>query len=205
MQSGSAFVEFRISNIEIPNNIKIKNIEILNLLVSFEFRVSSLGFGLPMAIYYTKLSGLATRKKCFLMVKYQVMIKKILLAILGFGLLFQLTTTSINAADVHGDCGDKSIDTAIGCLNVLSGQDQFLGAILKWAVGIGGGIAFLLIVYAGFMIMSAAGSPDRLKAGQELLTSALSGLILLVFSLFILKFIGIDILGLGDFGFGKTP
>lgn len=79
---------------------------------------------------------------------------------------------------------------------------MFLSSILKWAVGIGGGIAFLLILYAGFMIMTSAGNPERLKAGQELITSAISGLILLIFSIFILKFIGIDILGLNSFGFG---
>jgi hypothetical protein len=129
------------------------------------------------------------------------MMKKLMLVILGFGLLFQLTSTQVKAEDVL--CQGGGINTAIGCLQVLGGQDQFLGAILKWAVGVGSGVAFLLILYSGFMIMSATGSPDRLKAGQELLTSALSGLILLVFSIFILKFIGIDILGLGAFGFGK--
>ena len=100
--------------------------------------------------------------------------------------------------------GKKGIDTAIGCILVFD-QTSFLSSILGWAVGIGGGIAFLLIIYAGFMIMTGAGNPERLKAGQELLTSAISGLILLVFSIFILKFIGVDILGLGAFGFGKSP
>lgn len=95
------------------------------------------------------------------------------------------------------------LNTAVGCISVLGTPEEFYGGILKWAVGIGGGIAFLLIVYAGFMIMTAAGNPERLKAGQELLTSAISGLILLVFSIFILRFIGIDILGLNKFGFGK--
>jgi hypothetical protein len=85
----------------------------------------------------------------------------------------------------------------------LGSSEEFLSDILRWAVGIGGGIAFLLILYAGFMIMTASGNPERLKAGQELLTSAISGLILLIFSVFILKFIGIDILGLGAFGFGS--
>ena len=100
-------------------------------------------------------------------------------------------------------CPDqKSINTAIGCIPILD-QTSFLSFVLKWAVGIGGGVAFLLIIYAGFMIMTAAGNPERLKAGQELLTSAISGLILLIFSVFILKFIGVDILGLGQFGFGK--
>lgn len=99
--------------------------------------------------------------------------------------------------------GGKSINSAIGCIPVLDTKEEFLSFILKWSVGIGGGIAFLLIVYAGFMIMTSAGNPERLKAGQELLTSAISGLILLIFSIVILKIIGVDILGLCNFGFGQ--
>lgn len=102
-------------------------------------------------------------------------------------------------------CPDgKSINSAIGCIPVLSSKEEFLSFLLKWAVGIGGGIAFLLIIYAGFMIMTSAGNPERLKAGQELLTSAISGLILLIFSVVILKIIGVDILGLCKFGFGPA-
>ena len=127
--------------------------------------------------------------------------KKILGILFGVFLLLQSSTLSVRADDVL--CNGTGINTAIGCLSVLDNQNAFLADILKWAVGIGGGIAFLLIVYAGFMIMTAAGNPERLKAGQELLTSALSGLVLLVFSIFILKFIGVDILGLNQFGFGN--
>lgn len=97
--------------------------------------------------------------------------------------------------------GGNGIDTAIGCIPI-SDTNAFMGWVLGWAIGVGGGIAFLLIVYASFMVMTSSGDPARLKAGQELLTSAISGLIMLIFSVFILKFIGIDILGLGQFGFG---
>ncbi|QQG41881.1 MAG: hypothetical protein HYV90_01050 [Candidatus Woesebacteria bacterium] len=131
--------------------------------------------------------------------------KKLLMAAFGMTLLLQTTiSTKVVFADALGTakCGADEIDTAIGCLNVLGSQEQFFGSLLKWAVGVGGGIAFLLIVYAGFMVMTSAGDPERLKAGQELLTSAISGLILLIFSIFILKFIGVDILGLCTFGFG---
>ena len=119
----------------------------------------------------------------------------------------QSVTGGTNGAGVTDvskcDDGTAGIQTAIGCIHVLGSSEEFLSDILRWAVGIGGGIAFLLIIYAGFMIMTASGDPERLKAGRELLTSAISGLILLVFSIFILRFIGIDILGLDKFGFGK--
>lgn len=117
--------------------------------------------------------------------------------------------TGGTSADVRctptGGTTDSGIKTAIGCVPILTPDNgtSFMGFILRWAVGVGGGIAFLLILYGGFMVMTSAGNPERLKAGQELLTSAISGLILLIFSVFILKFIGIDILGLGAFGFGK--
>lgn len=130
--------------------------------------------------------------------------KKIISVLFGIFLLLQtlVIPNVVSAQDVLCN-GDSGINTAIGCLNVLGGQEQFLGQLLKWGVGVGSGIAFLLILYAGFMVMTAAGNPERLKAGQELLTSAISGLILLIFSIFILRFIGIDILGLDRFGFGQ--
>lgn len=97
-------------------------------------------------------------------------------------------------------CTDgKSIYTAIGCVP-FNDTNALVGFILGWAIGIGGGIAFLLMISAGFMIMTSQGNPERLKAGQELMTSAIAGIIMLVFSVFILKFIGVDILGLPGFG-----
>jgi len=100
-------------------------------------------------------------------------------------------------------CGSNGINTAIGCLPVLGSTNEFLSSLLSWAVGVGSGVAFLLMLYAGFMIMTASGNPERIKAGQELMTSAVAGLILLIFSIFILRFIGVDILGLDAFGFGN--
>ena len=98
---------------------------------------------------------------------------------------------------LKGDC----IDTAIGCIP-LEGSG-LVGFILGWAIGIGGGIAFLLMIYAGFLMMTSQGDPKRLQAGQELLTSAIMGLILLIFSVFVLKFIGVDILNIP--GFSTEP
>lgn len=131
--------------------------------------------------------------------------KKILLTSALFLLLFFANTTRVLAQTASASpnsvlCKDNTgINTAIGCIP-FNDTNAFVGFILGWAIGIGGGLAFLLMVYAGFMILTSQGNPERLKAGQELLTSALAGIIMLVFSVFILKFIGVDILKLPGFG-----
>jgi hypothetical protein len=110
-----------------------------------------------------------------------------------------LTAPSPTPSSIFEGCPENAINTAIGCIPIGS-TNEFIAFILRWAIGIGGGIAFLLILYAGFMIMSSSGNPERLKAGQELMTSAIAGLIMLIFSVFILRVIGIDILKLPGFG-----
>lgn len=92
----------------------------------------------------------------------------------------------------------NGINTAIGCVPVLANDNgkSFANFLLKWGIGVGSGIAFLLILYSGFMIMTSTGNPERLKAGQELLTSAISGILLLIFSIFLLNLIGVNILGI---------
>ncbi|MEK7498071.1 MAG: pilin [Patescibacteria group bacterium] len=92
--------------------------------------------------------------------------------------------------------GRDGFDTAIGCVPFGGSNDStsIIGFIIRWSIGVGGGIAFLLILYAGFQIMTSSGDPNKLKAGQELLTAAISGLIMLIFSVFILRVIGVDIL-----------
>ncbi len=94
---------------------------------------------------------------------------------------------------VSGACGAGFIDTAIGCLPV-GDKNAFLGFILRWAIGISGGVSFILIIYSGFSIMTAAGDKRKLQGGKELLTAALSGLILIIFAVYILDLIGLRIL-----------
>ena len=95
------------------------------------------------------------------------------------------------------DPSSGKLYTAIGCIPL--DETGFISFVLRWAIGLGGGIAFLLIILASFQIMTSRGDPKRLEAGKELLTSAIMGLILLVFSVTILKIIGVNILQIGGF------
>ncbi len=90
---------------------------------------------------------------------------------------------------------DGCIDTAIGCIPIASEQ-ALATFFLTWGMGLGGGIALILIVIASFMVMTSAGDPKKLQAGKELLTSAVSGLIILVFAAYILNFVGVELLGI---------
>ena len=118
----------------------------------------------------------------------------ILLATILFFSLFFASQKQIHAAS-SPVCGDSGIDTAIGCIPVGNSKD-FTVHIIGWLAGIAGGVALVLIVYAGFLVMTSSGDPRKAQAGKELLTAAVSGLVMLVGAAFILEFIGVDLLGI---------
>jgi len=88
--------------------------------------------------------------------------------------------------------------TALGCI------PTDISAILKdyiftYGLGIAGGIAFLLMLFGGFTIMVSTGNPEKVAQGKEMITSALTGLLIIIFSVFILRLIGVDILRIPGF------
>ncbi len=87
--------------------------------------------------------------------------------------------------------------TAIGCIPTDAGG--LFGKFFTLGIGIAGGIAFLLILFGGFQILTSAGNPEQLTAGRELIGSAVAGLLMIIFSVFLLKLIGLNILGLPGF------
>lgn len=94
---------------------------------------------------------------------------------------------------------DEEICTAIGCINVKT-PGSFVGSILTLALGLAGGIAFLLIIFGSIQVLLSSGNPDKIQAGKELITSAITGLLLIIFAVFILRIIGVEILQIPDFG-----
>ncbi len=87
--------------------------------------------------------------------------------------------------------------TALGCIEIT--PDKFIQKFLSFGVSVGGGIAFLLVLFGGFQVLTSAGNPERLIAGKELVGAAISGLLLIIFSLFLLRLVGLTILGLPGF------
>jgi len=100
------------------------------------------------------------------------------------------------AAEIPGYPGrDRTgIKTGLGCLP--TDPQTFVNTVLPWAVGIGSGIAFFLGLYGALMIVISAGDPEKMQAGRELITSAVVGLLLIIFAVFLLDLIGVNILKL---------
>ncbi|KKP67211.1 MAG: hypothetical protein UR68_C0011G0015 [Candidatus Roizmanbacteria bacterium GW2011_GWA2_35_19] len=88
--------------------------------------------------------------------------------------------------------------SALGC--VQGSLDRFIGeTIFGWGIGLAGGLALLCIIYAAFLMQSSQGNPEKLKKAQEMITSCIMGLMLIIFSVFILRLIGVNILSLPGF------
>lgn len=99
--------------------------------------------------------------------------------------------------ELSSGCGDNQVATALGCISTTAeGEGGFVESILGLAVGIGGAVALLLLLYGFFLLSTSQGSPDKVKHGKEIITSAIAGLIFVTMSVVLMAFIGINILGI---------
>jgi len=98
----------------------------------------------------------------------------------------------------HTADGSLGVNTAIGCIPTDDSND-LASFLLRWGLGIGGGIGLVLIAASGIIITLSGGNPDRLQNGKNLLTAAIVGLSLIIFSAFTLQLVGVDILKLPGF------
>lgn len=94
-----------------------------------------------------------------------------------------------------GQC--ETVSTAIG--NIHTDVASLVQNLFSILLGLAGGVAILLIIVAGYQLIASQGNPEKVKEGRERLTSAIVGLLFIIFSVVILQIIGVDILHLPGF------
>lgn len=99
---------------------------------------------------------------------------------------------------VGGDTGTEGIWTAIGCIK--RDPTEIVQNLLRVGLGMGGGVALLMILAAGFLFSISQGDPKRTGEAKELITAAITGLLFIIFSVVILQFIGYTVLQIPGFG-----
>jgi hypothetical protein len=89
------------------------------------------------------------------------------------------------------------VDTAVGPIETSAvGIVKRLFAIV---LSLSGGIAVILIITSGYMMMTSQGNAEKLQKAREILTSAIVGILFIIFSMVILNTIGVDILDIPGF------
>lgn len=95
-----------------------------------------------------------------------------------------------------GNC--RVLKTAVG--DISTDPKGFIKNLFQILLSVSGGIALLLIIRGGYKYMTSQGNPETTKAAQEEITSAIVGLLFLIFSMVILQIIGVDLLKIPGLG-----
>jgi len=110
---------------------------------------------------------------------------------------YTVSTTTLNDTNTYNPLcttteGYQGTNTALGCIPVE--MDKFIPWLLGWLFGVAGGIAFLLMSYGFILVATSAGDEKKVQGAKETITSAVVGLLVCVFAIFILRLIAVNIL-----------
>lgn len=93
----------------------------------------------------------------------------------------------------------QGIWTAVGCIP-YNLTEQTVRAFIVIGLGLSGGVVVLTVLAGAFLMSTSQGDPKRVEEAKSLISSAIFGLMFIVFSVAILRFIGVNILRLPEFG-----
>lgn len=93
--------------------------------------------------------------------------------------------------------------TAIGCVptDFTTIINEY---VFVYGFGIAGGLAFLRFLYGCFLIMTSSGNAETVEESQAIITSALAGLLLIIFSVFFLRLVGVDIFEIPEWSSARS-
>ena len=87
--------------------------------------------------------------------------------------------------------------TIVGCLSTNPGE--FTSQVSRVFFSIVGGVAFLYLLYGAGIITTSRADPEKLNHGKRIIWGAILGLLFVLFSVFIIRFIATS-LGVPEFG-----
>lgn len=123
------------------------------------------------------------------------LLKKHKVIILGFFALFLFSLLILPALNVFAQAPDEA---AIGSLErtaalaQIKGNltvQQIVGRIINLALGFLGVIFLVLVIYGGFLWMTASGNEEKVKKGRDLIIHAAIGLAIILFAFLLTNFV----------------
>lgn len=95
----------------------------------------------------------------------------------------------------NGKC--VSVGTGIGDINTDGAG--ILYSVFVLILSMSGGILVIIIMYAGYLLMTSRGNPEQIQKARDLLTSAIVGFLFIIFSYVVLGVVTDDLLNLPGF------
>lgn len=115
----------------------------------------------------------------------------------------EFLTSSASSKAEYSSCvacaNNKGVWTGLGCMQTNQVGSFIGGTIFTLGLGIAGASALLCILYAAIVLQTSRGNPERIKKARENLRACITGLLLIIFSVFILNVIGVSILQIPGF------
>ena len=100
--------------------------------------------------------------------------------------------------DASGTEKSGSYYTVLGCLSTK--PEEFVQSMLSIIFGVSGGLAFMSVLYGSAIVLTSSGNPEKIQSGKDLITNSIIGILIIVFSVFLLRVVGFDILQIPGFG-----
>ncbi|NCN03710.1 MAG: hypothetical protein GW942_01385 [Candidatus Pacebacteria bacterium] len=97
------------------------------------------------------------------------------------------------------DCYDKKgIWTAVGCID--KDPKSMISKFILIGTGIVGGVFLLRVLAAAFILTTSQGDVKKTSEAKEMITEAILGVMVIIFSVTLIQFFGSDILKIPGFG-----
>lgn len=93
-----------------------------------------------------------------------------------------------NLAPGSNPCVGGTCQTALG--PIKTDPAEFIKTVLGIATGLAGGIALIFMVIGSIKVLTSSGDQQKLTGGKDMIVAAVSGLLFLILSVLILRFIG---------------
>lgn len=105
-----------------------------------------------------------------------------------------LLAAPVLAIDIGSGMVDKAADKAGYAKTTETTFAETVGLVVKGALSMVGAIFLILMVYAGYLWMTARGEEEQVKKSQKIIFSSIIGLVIVVASYSITNFVVLTIL-----------
>ncbi|MFW6143692.1 MAG: hypothetical protein ACOC4Z_02105 [Patescibacteria group bacterium] len=115
---------------------------------------------------------------------------------------FTVAETEVDDGDTEdgdGDTGDKTtagreVETGLGTIPTDPGE--LVSDIVEFATKLAGAAALLLLIFGGIKLIASQGDYEAIEDARKTITAAITGLLVVIFAVLLLRLIGYDILNL---------